>query len=998
MQQQTRASSKPGSQPGQTNKFGGTNKAGLTGTIGAVKALHPEDDWELTANPSNYLDQLPQPFKFINTCLDLMILKPVFNKITQIEEHKKTPEYEGFLREVQATGFLDQEGITFLTQSAMTVGPGGVLEKEGYSFISNKVLVGDKFGNLILFDASRKLILDKKQLWGQIDTQTNQQGHPRRIQHISTCTLTWMDTKLTYVSVIARGSPIVKILAFKHNENKIYHLYNLNVCPTLANPDNLEMNVDQSYLELPSETKISMDFQFMSVTSFSGEVKLIKLPAIINPMRDDEPTQAPPSQTPAGKNQPAAQQQTLSVNLSQQNLNEEKFNLKSEIDTLHLQNLDLATHLILKIEARKEQKFKDPFTFKQYPEGATEEQIAQIDSQNNVIPVQLVHNQPAQQFKYLLGSMADRQKDQDGGDTGAICKKSKIYPVVNFVRSKYCSKPLSNGLDQAQTQQSKLVKEYFITTGMVIAYQGQFDVQVYNIQKASKERILGDFTLEYFNKLIMQKKLNAKKKQEKNLATLIRTVRQKEEAAVQQKTQQENSQNPIRNFKMPYQISQVAYQGNEDNFQVLAVGLIDGAILLVDLILGMERRFLEKHPAEISALAFWDDKVLISGSIDGRINLNDLEDEFQQQPGAVQNPMDPPETQRLSKCQNCQDRRIPIAKVYASSDYGVGVVVDIEGNCRFYDLIRFRKMAKVSSLNSRDSDARFVKNNCKWRLIPNIAMEVTNDVFLAVTQIPQTQQDEDHQKQQINTLTERSILVDNKYSDVREHLRSMNYIVNLEAQELPFHLQKSTLCIFRFEDVIFNLYPHLASMRRKGMTVKEIFLKNDPVKETQVGPSQTTQHANLTVGNLAATQHQLDMTSQKSHFADSKRLNPNKSMISGHSTKKSGEMLSVNFNLGNSSNVNDGQQQQQYDIPTLKRLNPELYKEYAKSQKQIMDPVFLSVKNLKERYSYHEMRQQRIQKRTEEVTKELEMKNEEQIMKNKKQKLKGTSNNMGTTQ
>ena len=59
------------------------------------------------------------------------------------------------------------------------------------------------------------------------------------------------------------------------------------------------------------------------------------------------------------------------------------------------------------------------------------------------------------------------------------------------------------------------------------------------------------------------------------------------------------------------------------------MGLLDGAILLIDLILGMERRFLEKHPAEISALAFWEDKVLISGSIDGRVNINDLEDEFQ---------------------------------------------------------------------------------------------------------------------------------------------------------------------------------------------------------------------------------------------------------------------------------------------------------------------------------------------------------------------------------
>jgi len=49
---------------------------------------------------------------------------------------------------------------------------------------------------------------------------------------------------LTYVSVIARGSPFVRILAFKHNENKLIHLYNLNISPALANPDNLEMNPD----------------------------------------------------------------------------------------------------------------------------------------------------------------------------------------------------------------------------------------------------------------------------------------------------------------------------------------------------------------------------------------------------------------------------------------------------------------------------------------------------------------------------------------------------------------------------------------------------------------------------------------------------------------------------------------------------------------------------------------------------------------------------------
>jgi hypothetical protein len=49
-----------------------------------------------------------------------------------------------------------------------------------------------------------------------------------------------------------------------------------------------------------------------------------------------------------------------------------------------------------------------------------------------------------------------------------------------------------------------------------------------------------------------------------------------------------------------------------------------------------------------------------------------------------------------------------------------------------------------------------------------------------------------------------------------------------------------------------------------------------------------------------------------------------------------------------------------YGIPTLKMLNPELYKEMEKQEKQMKDPTFLSVRNIKERYSYHEIRIGRI--------------------------------------
>jgi len=45
--------------------------------------------------------------------------------------------------------------------------------------------------------------------------------------------------------------------------------------------------------------------------------------------------------------------------------------------------------------------------------------------------------------------------------------------------------------------------------------------------------------------------------------------------------------------------------------------MIDGGIVIIDLILGLEKHFLEKHPAKITSMAFHEDKSLISGSVDG---------------------------------------------------------------------------------------------------------------------------------------------------------------------------------------------------------------------------------------------------------------------------------------------------------------------------------------------------------------------------------------------
>jgi hypothetical protein len=101
---------------------------------------------------------------------------------------------------------------------------------------------------------------------------------------------------------------------------------------------------------------------------------------------------------------------------------------------------------------------------------------------------------------------------------------------------------------------------------------------------------------------------------------------------------------------------------------------------------------------------------------------------------------------------------------------------------------------------------------------------------------------------------------------------------------------------------------------------------------------------------------------------------------------------SVNFHSAMShnraANETNRSQEKNYGIPTLKMLNPELYKEIEKQERQMKDPVLLSVRNIKERYSYHEIRLGRVQKRTDELTKELEHKNEELLKKTKLRQMK----------
>jgi hypothetical protein len=117
--------------------------------------------------------------------------------------------------------------------------------------------LGDNFGQVTLVDVTRKISLDKFKVPG---------FEGRRIVSITSCSIEWVGTQLTYVACVARGSPMVKVLIFKHSENKLRQLYTVNILPELLTPEAPEQNAGQTYTEFPFELKFSVDGVFLAVT------------------------------------------------------------------------------------------------------------------------------------------------------------------------------------------------------------------------------------------------------------------------------------------------------------------------------------------------------------------------------------------------------------------------------------------------------------------------------------------------------------------------------------------------------------------------------------------------------------------------------------------------------------------------------------------------------------------------------------------------------------
>lgn len=306
----------------------------------------------------------------------------------------------------------------------------------------------------------------------------------------------------------------------------------------------------------------------------------------------------------------------------------------------------------------------------------------------------------------------------------------------------------------------------------------------------------------------------------------------------------------------------------------------------------------------------------------------------------------------------------------------------------------------------------------------NVCLEMTQDAFFAVTQaqsifqVEKVEQeadveesaptkekepakrgkndaaaDEVEDEEPLPDTFEAEILQDNKYSDAKDKIKSLEDVVQ-EMPESNFYIQKSNLSIFRYEDVIFAIFPHLAALKRRGASTKEIFFKNDPFSKKEGGAEPAFQPAQFAEnsdrggelagpGSRAAPTSNLSRAGVAPHQASYGYQDASPSNLGFAQTDSKLAASASNMNYtGQTRSINNVQDlpvQKSYDIPTIKVLNPELYKEMEKKQRQMRDPIYQSLRNIKERHTYLENRQQRIDKRNAEIARELEERNEEKV-------------------
>lgn len=635
------------------------------------------NNWEY-CNPSNFEDQLPQPYRFINRCLNEMLLNNVYEQVFEIEKYKSNVNYEGLVKEIVSSGTFEIEGVSCLASS--------------FENPTNHLFAGDYYGNIFLLDLNKK-----------IQTAKISVSPGKRVISISANTLK-DDDSITTLCVICRGDPMLHVYRYKAGESKLFK--NFTIC-LLKKNEILDKNTPLSLF--PYACKISSESKFVILVLYNGNIEIFLLPEPQQALQSNSQSQSDfklgpkqPSKPVDIINKPSQQPPMIILDTAITEITEPFYSitakiplkkktyeetLNSFIQSVEKKNVDEPIDPKLLTKDNKKIAVPPPDPKKPSPNALKQEAPTIINSE----------------YAQLLGDIIKNDKDADISPNYEVFRnRAEVF----FISEKLC---VPNDIKTFSK-----IKEFDVITGIAIVWMGQKFVDFHRIQSLSKENI-PTYIQQRINPTTIITEEKSIKQELQMTAAKVDTLKKPTTPNPPQNTN--SKPNEIKNqqyvtfekkitksFDVLYDIS-IATVNKSNTF--LALGLIDGSVFIYDILLCQEHCYLDKHVSEVTHIKFFEDWTVVSGSADGVVHIYNLKESRLEM-----------KRTNIFMSNNLEIRGLEI------SEQGLALVIDNQFNARVYDIVHHEKIMRLLPVSIMDQIKK------QWCLWPNPIISAQKGIMI----------------------------------------------------------------------------------------------------------------------------------------------------------------------------------------------------------------------------------------------------------------------------
>ena len=531
----------------------------------------------------------------------------------------------------------------------------------------------------------------------------------RRIIDISAVSLPFEDNYLTTFSAILHATQEVFIYRYKMSENIIKHCFTIKCAKGVQTVDeNTEVG------EFPFKAIISPDCLYISIILYNGNVEVYKIPEPFVALKEEEPlTYSIPVTVPKNTKSTLTVPQNTKPNPLNPTLKIQEKNPALQAANPSPQSEVIELFPVKKIQLKSPEVPKDPreallalltppepetnsalekgkdakdkkVVDKKGKDAQASKEETKVPSTADLLKKEFLQN-PVQTFKGLKRSYE--------GDNSENVDPPLYYPDLYYLST-------SVVVQDTNLKQFSFEKVVELTSDIVCVWRHTTCLDIFEL-----DRVSVDSVPVYILASIYQASETSTQgmPSEKSLSSLGHPKPPKVETrelpkallAPQKKPQQQSNVEakklqPTYSFNTIYPI--VCSASSKSN-GFLGLGLKDGSVIIWDLILNQQKYVLDKHSDEVTALTFFEDWRLISGSKDGTVHLFDL-----------QNPQNNIKYQHLFQVTGNSIVDISV------NDTGIAFAIDNQRNLRAYDLFHFQKIFKVFPIDPRGKNVSY----CMW--------------------------------------------------------------------------------------------------------------------------------------------------------------------------------------------------------------------------------------------------------------------------------------------